>query len=137
VNELPGPTGEINRLTAYGMGTILCLGPSADDARSQVMIAKQMGCPYLAVVPGGSGKNIINGFLKRSFLTELKGFDAVVLWSNVKDLKLVKKALAKRNGCIIPLILTTNMKNFCIKERHLCIDTTAAGGNVALLARSS
>jgi RHH-type proline utilization regulon transcriptional repressor/proline dehydrogenase/delta 1-pyrroline-5-carboxylate dehydrogenase len=137
VNELPGPTGEINRLTAYGMGTILCLGPSADDARSQVMIAKQMGCPYLAVVPVGSGKNIINGFLKRSFLTELKGFDAVVLWSNVKDLKLVKKALAKRNGCIIPLISTTNMKNFCIKERHLCIDTTAAGGNVALLARSS
>jgi RHH-type proline utilization regulon transcriptional repressor/proline dehydrogenase/delta 1-pyrroline-5-carboxylate dehydrogenase len=67
-------------------------------------------------------------------LEDLQGFDAVVLWSNDEDLSAAKQALAKRNGPIIPLITTEDLQNYCVIERHICIDTTAAGGNASLLA---
>jgi RHH-type proline utilization regulon transcriptional repressor/proline dehydrogenase/delta 1-pyrroline-5-carboxylate dehydrogenase len=51
--------------------------------------------------------------------------------------RVAKKALAEKNGSIIPLITNTEtLKNMKI-ERHVCINTTAAGGNVELLINSN
>mgnify|MGYP007102824137 CR=1 FL=1 len=43
-------------------------------------------------------------------------------------------ALAARKGPILPLIGTLPDRGHAMLERHVCIDTTAAGGNAALLA---
>lgn len=132
--SLPGPTGESNRLSTYPKGTILCLGPTVDDVKQQMVIANQAGCNAVGVAPNLSGENTVTGFLNRDALRTLHGFAAVALWSEISDLQQAKQALAARPGPVVPLLATNNMKSLCTHERHLCIDTTAAGGNTQLLS---
>ena len=42
------------------------------------------------------------------------------------------KSLAQRKGPILPLITGMPDVGHVMHERHLCVDTTAAGGNAAL-----
>jgi len=134
VSDLPGPTGESNRLGIYAKGTVLCLGPSIDDALLQEKTANELGCPAVVVVPGTDSRFHVHGFLDRHLLTSLTGFVAVALWSSADDLALARVCLAARDGQIIPLVVSSDMDVFCVTERHVCIDTTAAGGNASLLA---
>lgn len=134
--DLPGPTGESNRLSLFPRGKILCLGPTLDTARKQADIAKENGCPALIVTPGATGINAVSGFLPRENLLHLEGFDAVALWSDPEDLREARKFLSQRDGALIPLITDTEMKDRCTLERHVCIGTTAAGGNATLLAQT-
>ncbi len=135
--DLPGPTGESNRWTTHAKGTILCLGPTADDAKRQMKIATSNGCVAVGVAPGLTGDNAVSGVLARSDLENLTDIDAVALWSDTDDLTTVRTHLSNRDGAITPLIATNQMDDFCVIERHLCIDTTAAGGNASLLAAQS
>jgi RHH-type proline utilization regulon transcriptional repressor/proline dehydrogenase/delta 1-pyrroline-5-carboxylate dehydrogenase len=48
----------------------------------------------------------------------------------------LRQALAARDGAILPLWTSPDMARLQPVERHVCIDTTAAGGNAALLAAS-
>jgi RHH-type proline utilization regulon transcriptional repressor/proline dehydrogenase/delta 1-pyrroline-5-carboxylate dehydrogenase len=50
------------------------------------------------------------------------------------DLKPWRQALSRREGQIIPLITRPSDAEHLIRERHVCIDTTASGGNAELLA---
>lgn len=137
VTNLPGPTGETNRLSLYPRGKVLCLGPSQLEARQQAELATACGCASLMVVSGMQDTGHLDGFLLRSDLTQLEGFDAVILWSEKTDMEAARQALAVRSGPIIPLIASKNVEERCILERHICVDTTAAGGNASLLAVSS
>ena len=132
--DMPGPTGEANRWSTFARGTILCLGPTKADAAKQARIAQQMGCAVVCVAPGLDASVGLSGFLVRQALSSLSRFNAVALWSSVDDLRAARQALAERKGPLLPLISTSEMKQFCVLERHLCIDTTAAGGNPSLLA---
>lgn len=132
--DLPGPTGESNRLSYYPRGLILCLGPTIEDANQQARMAQSRGCSTLIIVPNSTGANMIDGFLERSALKNLQGFDGVALWSESADLVETQMALSNRDSAIIPLFSTHNFEDLCIIERHVCIDTTAAGGNASLLA---
>lgn len=132
--DLPGPTGESNRLSTVARGTILCIGPTFDDAKAQAKIARECGCDALLITPQAEGEHSIDGFLSRDTLTHLKNIDGVALWSNENDLSDTRRALGNRSGAIIPLMTSRDMAQQCIIERHICIDTTAAGGNASLLA---
>ncbi|MEE9333057.1 MAG: bifunctional proline dehydrogenase/L-glutamate gamma-semialdehyde dehydrogenase PutA [Granulosicoccaceae bacterium] len=132
--SLPGPTGESNRLSLYPRGLVLCLGPTTANASKQAAIASAQGCSVLMVCPDAIGPDSIAGYLKRESLTTLEGIDAVALWSNDKDLQLARMALAKRDGALLPLITERDMADRCVIERHVCVDTTASGGNASLLA---
>ncbi len=131
--DLPGPTGESNRLSLYARGVILCLGPSPEDVQQQHRIAEENGCTSVSVAPGVGGEHGVDGLLDRALLSSLQGFDAVALWSKPADLACARQALAARDGAIIPLIASTDMAAHCLIERHVSVDTTAAGGNAALL----
>lgn len=133
-HNLPGPTGEINRLSLYPRGKILCLGPTLEYARAQADKVRNTGCSPLIVTLGASEAEGISGTLSLNHLKELEGFDAVILWGDENALRMTRKALARRSGPLIPLIHGKDIENRCIHERHICIDTTAAGGNAALLA---
>ena len=132
--DMPGPTGETNRWSTFARGTILCLGPTKADAVKQAKISQQMGCAAVCVAPGLDTSLGLSGLLARQALSNLSGFDGVALWSSVDDLRTARQALAERKGPLIPLISTNDMKQLCVLERHLCINTTAAGGNASLLA---
>ncbi|MEX3014254.1 bifunctional proline dehydrogenase/L-glutamate gamma-semialdehyde dehydrogenase PutA [Gymnodinialimonas hymeniacidonis] len=118
---LPGPTGETNRLTTHPRGRILCIGPGLEAARAQAKAATQTGnAPVLA--PD----------LPPEALATLPPFDAVVFWGD--NARPYRQALAALDGPILPLITDADPTPRLIIERHTCIDTTAAGGNAALLA---
>ncbi len=133
--NLPGPTGESNRLSIFPKGTILCLGPTIEDANEQVRIAASEGCNTFVVCPDAQIANSINGHLKRSDLSGLNNISAVVLWGDNKDQIQARIALAQRGGSIIQLICNHDFAEQCTLERHVCIDTTAAGGNTRLLSQ--
>ena len=58
--------------------------------------------------------------------------DAVVY--SGPDGRHIRKALSTRDGAIVPLLMDETFETWLMKERSVCIDTTAAGGNTALLA---
>ena len=132
----PGPTGESNQLGYYPRGVILCLGPTFDDAQAQAKIALDKGCYPAIITPDAADEYALSGFLPRDMLSQLQDFDAVVIWSDSEDQRAIRRALAKRTGAILPLITEKQFAQRCMVERHICIDTTAAGGNATLLAGS-
>ena len=124
--SLPGPTGESNILTTYPKGIILCLGPTEKQAELQAKSVRDIGSTACIVL----GLDLNN-------LSKLENFSAVMLFAKIDMVRVAKKALAEKNGSIIPLITNTDsLKNMKI-ERHVCINTTAAGGNVELLINSN
>ncbi|MDP0928794.1 bifunctional proline dehydrogenase/L-glutamate gamma-semialdehyde dehydrogenase PutA [Paracoccus onubensis] len=118
---MPGPTGESNRLTTHARGTVLCLGP---DCAAQAAVARAQGCAAVEV----------KGTLPAEALTLLNGI-AVVAYDGPEDkAREYRIALAARDGAIVPLVTSAELADYAVLERHLCIDTTASGGNASLLA---
>ncbi|MFT7496021.1 MAG: RHH-type proline utilization regulon transcriptional repressor/proline dehydrogenase, partial [Urechidicola sp.] len=134
--DLPGPTGESNRLSTYGRGVVLCLGPTKDAALQQASIAKDNGCIAICIAPGISDIDGLDGVLDRKDLALLNGFQLIVVWSDSEDLRITRQVLSKRKGAIIGLCAEQDFTARCQIERHVCIDTTAAGGNAGLLAEA-
>ncbi len=118
--DLPGPTGESNRLSAYARAPLLCLGPGAATAATQARAIRALG--GLAVEAPG---------LDPAALNRLTGFSAALHWGQARA---HGQALAARPGPILPLITGMPDAAHVTLERHVCIDTTASGGNAQLLA---
>ncbi|MDO9640125.1 MAG: bifunctional proline dehydrogenase/L-glutamate gamma-semialdehyde dehydrogenase PutA [Pseudotabrizicola sp.] len=121
--DLPGPTGESNRLTRVARAPVLCLGPSAAQAMAQATAVRTLG-GVAVEVPG----------LDPAALTGAEGFSAVIWWGDAGVARACAQALAARPGPILPLITGMPDVAHVVLERHACIDTTASGGNAQLLA---
>jgi RHH-type proline utilization regulon transcriptional repressor/proline dehydrogenase/delta 1-pyrroline-5-carboxylate dehydrogenase len=134
--DLPGPTGESNRLSTHPRGRVLCLGPTLPRALKQAAIARANGCAPLIICHGAVMDYALDGIMKPEQLLELQGFEGVAYWGSEEGMRLRRMALAKRAGPILPLMTKGYMKARCVLERHICIDTTASGGNVSLLTGS-
>jgi RHH-type proline utilization regulon transcriptional repressor/proline dehydrogenase/delta 1-pyrroline-5-carboxylate dehydrogenase len=139
VLDLPGPTGESNRLSSFARGTVLCLGPTAEAAMEQATQAASVGCAVLAIAPNITDSDTpaiatLDGKMDLNDLRLLDGIDVVVSWAGTDDLHVARQALASRKGALIPLVTEASLAERCVLERHICIDTTAAGGNASLLA---
>jgi RHH-type proline utilization regulon transcriptional repressor/proline dehydrogenase/delta 1-pyrroline-5-carboxylate dehydrogenase len=134
--SLPGPTGESNRYAVAPRGVVLCLGPGREAALDQAAQARAAGCTALAVAPGVPEAEGLDGTLDAEALAGLGGIDAVAFWGGAERARALRRALAGRAGPILPLITEAELAPRCVLERHLCIDTTASGGNASLLARA-
>ncbi len=121
---LPGPTGESNRLSAFARPPLLCLGPGPDLAAQQVQQVQSLGGNGVAVT----------GHLPAGALRHLTGFGGVIFWGDTDLARAYETALAARPGAILPLITGAPDMAHVLLERHVCVDTTASGGNAALLA---
>ena len=139
--DLPGPTGESNRLSLNPKGTVLCLGPDAEAALDQAVQALRCGNRVLAIAPGASEMlsvllsadlpiAALDGRLDPEVITALD-LDALAY---VGGDPAVRRALSRRDGPIVPLIDERIAPQAYANERAICIDTTAAGGNTTLLA---
>ncbi|EAR50080.1 bifunctional PutA protein [Oceanicola granulosus HTCC2516] len=122
--DLPGPTGESNRLTLLPRGPLLCLGPSAATARAQAEAVRALGGQAVEA----------EGRIDPAWLTDLDGLAGVLWWGDADEARALEQALAKREGPIVALITGAPDRAHACHERHVCIDTTAAGGNAQLLA---
>ncbi|MCW1955831.1 MAG: bifunctional proline dehydrogenase/L-glutamate gamma-semialdehyde dehydrogenase PutA [Roseobacter sp.] len=124
---MPGPTGESNKLTLTPRAPLLCLGPSAETAEAQAAMVRSLG--------GRAVK--ATGSLPAEALKTLTGFSGVLFWGATAQARAYEQALAARTGAILPLITATPDLARVMGERHVCVDTTASGGNAALLAGQS
>ena len=142
--ELDGPTGESNRYRLLGRGTALCLGPDAEAALAQAVQALGCGGRALVVAPGaasavaalaGAGLPVrgLDGTVAPEVGAALDV--AVVAWGG--EAGPWRRALAARGGPIRPLVRARIDPAAYCHERAVCIDTTAAGGNATLLAKTS
>ena len=136
IHDMPGPTGESNRLTLFPRGPVLCLGPDRDAADVQAGLAALAECPALRIAPGAGGRDAIDGTLAPEHLENLSGFAVVALFVDDETARSYREALARRDGPIIPLVLGRDLESYCVREKHVCVDTTAAGGNATLLAEA-
>jgi RHH-type proline utilization regulon transcriptional repressor/proline dehydrogenase/delta 1-pyrroline-5-carboxylate dehydrogenase len=121
---MPGPTGESNRLSLRPRAPILCLGPGPEAARTQAEAVRAQG--GIAVEAQGA--------VPPDALKELAPLGGAVWWGDDATARAYEQALAARKGAILPLILGRPEAGHVLHERHVCIDTTAAGGNATLLA---
>ena len=145
---LPGPTGESNRLSTYPRGLVLCLGPTTEIALVQALQALAAGCPVVMATPGaqaaakpladaGAPVAAFDGTVTADTLQSLEGIDSVAAAGASEWTSALRVALAARDGPIVPLETQLIAPSRYVVERHICIDTTAAGGNASLLAASS
>ena len=121
VENLPGPTGESNRLSAYQRMPLVCLGPSDAAAGAQVAAVQALG--GLAVAAPGLAAEAL----------ERLTVSGAIWWGDEVQGRAYAQALAQRAGAIVPLIGAVDAAHVLL-ERHVCIDTTASGGNAELLA---
>ena len=116
--SLPGPTGESNRLTILPRAPMLCLGPD-------------IGAQMTAVDRAGGRPVEGSGLGDCDTLDDIGG---VLWWGDDATAQDIRQRLAARPGPILPLITGKPSPADVIAERHVCIDTTASGGNAQLLA---
>ena len=125
--SMPGPTGESNRLTTLPRPALLCMGPGAEAAAAQAKAVEALG--GVAVKATGA--------IEPTALTSAPGYGGVMWWGDAETARAIEQALARREGPILPLITGLPDPARVRAERHVCVDTTASGGNAALLGAAS
>ncbi len=120
---LPGPTGESNRLGLAPRAPLLCMGPGAEAAQAQAAAVQELGGQAIRA----------DGRIDPDELTGIIGIAGVLWWGDERTGRTIEQALARRDGPIVPLIPGLPDPARVMGERHVCVDTTAAGGNAALL----
>ncbi|WP_022706192.1 bifunctional proline dehydrogenase/L-glutamate gamma-semialdehyde dehydrogenase PutA [Paracoccus zeaxanthinifaciens] len=121
---MPGPTGELNRLASLPRGPVLCMGPGTAAVAAQAQAVEALGGQPVQA----------QGSLDPQALRDLPDLAAVLWWGDEATGRAMAEALALRDGALVPLIAARPDRAHLRHERHLCVDTTAAGGNATLLA---
>jgi RHH-type proline utilization regulon transcriptional repressor/proline dehydrogenase/delta 1-pyrroline-5-carboxylate dehydrogenase len=120
--SLPGPTGESNVITTHARGPVLCLGPGAAAAEAQKTGIERLGGTAIAAT----------GRIEPGWIDTLP-VQGVIWWGDQDTARALRQALARRDGPILPLVTSVPDKAHACGERHVCVDTTASGGNAQLL----
>ncbi|MFU1607038.1 bifunctional proline dehydrogenase/L-glutamate gamma-semialdehyde dehydrogenase PutA [Sulfitobacter pontiacus] len=120
---LPGPTGESNRLSTLPRPALLCMGPGKDTAAEQARAVAALG---------GNGVEL-SGSIDATALTDGPAYGGVLWWGDEATARKLEQALSERDGPIIPLLRGLPDTARVRAERHVCVDTTASGGNAQLL----
>ena len=125
--SMPGPTGESNRLTYVPRAPLLCLGPGPLAVQAQARAVEALG--GRTVTPTDP--------VDPEALTDTADIGGVLWWGDADTARAIEGALSRRKGPIVPLIPGLPDVARVMGERLVCVDTTAAGGNAALLGGAS
>ena len=117
-----------------------------EAAGAQLAAAREAGNAAVAVAHGPEAAFasrardpqtiILDGQVASELLASLDGIAAVACSAERNVLATIRAALARRPGTILPLITEPVAPERYVVERHVCVDTTAAGGNAILLAEA-
>ncbi len=124
---LPGPTGESNRLSLAPRAPLLCLGPGAEAVAAQSRLVQAHGGTALQA----------SGMIDLTQLETQQGFSGVLWWGDKDIAREIEQTLARRKGPIVQLIPGNPGIAQVMGESHVCVDTTASGGNADLLGGAS
>jgi RHH-type proline utilization regulon transcriptional repressor/proline dehydrogenase/delta 1-pyrroline-5-carboxylate dehydrogenase len=143
--ELPGPTGEHNRLAFVPRGTVLCAAGSGAGLLNQLVAAFATGnralvlnggrdpqAPILANLPAE-----VKARLRFISEAELDGCEFAMALVEAGLAGRLAETLAARPGAIVGIVDTQEKQPIAlwrlVAERALCVNTTAAGGNASLM----
>ncbi len=126
VQTLPGPTGELNQWLLAPRAAILCLGPGTDKTAEQIAAIEALGGKARACA-----SDTVQEVMSEN---EISG---AIWWGDLETARNLTQTLGAQDGPLVPLITGQPDLAHVMQERHLCVDTTAAGGNAALLSAMS
>ncbi len=132
---LPGPTGESNHWRFVPRDTVLVLENDAESASQLTRSLAALGCT-ITTMPL---KDALDGS-GQALQARLQQDSVAVVLADSQDpgeLLHLRKQLAATNGPLLPLVNSVEDSSRFLLERHICIDTTAAGGNTSLLGSTT
>jgi len=141
--DLPGPTGERNRLHFAPRGQLLCLADSEDELLHQ-FAAALAGGNRIAAVDGPIGRNLARQ-LPATLAADLQWCSAGdyaglagVLLAEPDGAAALRQRLAAEPGALLPVYQPAGPQSLypiyrLLVERVVSINTTAAGGNTSLM----
>ena len=148
--SLPGPTGEDNLLSLHARGLTVVASPDPDTAFRQVLQALYCGNPVLVFNAAFDAQQrawlqgcprlalLVTAAPAMALFSGLPGLACVAFTPDSDDpaaaLRSLRQALAARSGPIVRHVSERLAPALYMHERHLCVNTTAAGGNVSLIA---
>jgi RHH-type proline utilization regulon transcriptional repressor/proline dehydrogenase/delta 1-pyrroline-5-carboxylate dehydrogenase len=140
--ELPGPTGERNRLEFVPRGTVLCAAGSTAGLLNQVAAAFATGNRALVLHKGAAALPAdlpaeVKAQLRFIGNAELDGSEFAMAMVEAGMPGKLAETLAARPGAIVGIVDTRASQPVAlwrlVAERALCVNTTAAGGNASLM----
>jgi RHH-type proline utilization regulon transcriptional repressor/proline dehydrogenase/delta 1-pyrroline-5-carboxylate dehydrogenase len=128
---MPGPTGESNHWRTVPRSTVLVLSDDSAASSRFVDSIRQ----YQGEVVSSSLRQVLDG--AGDTLSRLIDEHAVAVVATTSEepevLLKLRQQLAATDGPLLPLVNRLDDPSRFLLERHICIDTTAAGGNASLL----
>jgi RHH-type proline utilization regulon transcriptional repressor/proline dehydrogenase/delta 1-pyrroline-5-carboxylate dehydrogenase len=144
--DLPGPTGERNRLEFTARGTVLCAPATLDGLLNQLAAALATGNRALVLSdkPGRISADLLadlpaetRAHLHVIGAAELADADFQMAMIETGRAGKLQMTLAARPGAIVGVNDTQALEPVAlwrlVAERALCVNTTAAGGNASLM----
>jgi RHH-type proline utilization regulon transcriptional repressor/proline dehydrogenase/delta 1-pyrroline-5-carboxylate dehydrogenase len=156
-STLPGPTGELNQLLIKARGKLLCVDQGNGNWENSIrQICAALLCgnsvshisdqrsdisPYLAQVGLDQWyqRLAVNSQAQAEALLADSALKGVAASAPQAMIEWLDRALAKREGALTPLIVESNgpaMMHRFVVEKVVSNNTTASGGNTALLTMS-
>ncbi|GLQ07891.1 bifunctional proline dehydrogenase/L-glutamate gamma-semialdehyde dehydrogenase PutA [Sneathiella chinensis] len=148
--ELNGPTGEANTLDVIGRGVFAVVGAGDDwaDLLIPLLLAGNGALLVNASPEAEAGLQALEGAgLPSGIVRPVRVADCVRAMGTLEKLagvvaagiplgeaRKIRQTLADRDGPLLPLLPGGRDWRAFVHERALCVDTTASGGNAALLA---
>ncbi|MGF6271915.1 RHH-type proline utilization regulon transcriptional repressor/proline dehydrogenase/delta 1-pyrroline-5-carboxylate dehydrogenase [Massilia sp. UYP11] len=140
--DLPGPTGESNRLSFTPRGAVLCAPATSAGLLNQLAAALATGnrALVLAPTPDAIPANLPAAVKERVRFVgkeEIDAADVAIALVETGLAGLLRTQLAARPGAIVGIVDTDALVPVdlwrLVAERAVCVNTTAAGGNASLM----
>jgi RHH-type proline utilization regulon transcriptional repressor/proline dehydrogenase/delta 1-pyrroline-5-carboxylate dehydrogenase len=140
--DLPGPTGERNRLDFVPRGTVLCAAASLEGLLNQLAAALATGNRALILA---DKHDLVPADLPAEARARLHVIGAAELADADVQMAMIETGrpgklqmtLAARPGAIVGIVDTQALEPVAlwrlVAERAVCVNTTAAGGNASLM----
>ncbi|MGQ7844279.1 bifunctional proline dehydrogenase/L-glutamate gamma-semialdehyde dehydrogenase PutA [Granulosicoccus sp. 3-233] len=132
---LPGPTGESNHWRVLPRKAVLLLETQAGAGHALTATIQALGCT-VTTMPLSDALDSSGEALH----ARLQEDSVAVVLTDSQDpavLLAIRQQLAASNGPLLPLVNSVDDSSRFLLERHICIDTTAAGGNASLLGSTT
>ena len=149
LQDLPGPTGEVNRLKLIGRGVIICISPwnfplaiftgqivAALVVGNSVIAKPALQTPLIAIkvvqllydagIPKEVLQVVCGGQEVGQALVESNTIAGVIFTGSTKVAKIINQSLANRQGAIVPLIAETGGLNAMIVDSSALLEQVIA-----------
>ncbi|MCP5185062.1 MAG: L-glutamate gamma-semialdehyde dehydrogenase [Pseudomonadales bacterium] len=144
--RLGSVTGEENTLTLHPLSWSLCLGAGALVALAQLLQSLAAGTPAVVCAPEEGLAPLLSRMRDTGLpfvwlhqapaaqaLVDVTPLPLVAFVGEITEMRTVRRLIASREGAIVRFSgAITDPLSYCV-ERHVCTDTTASGGNTALM----